>query len=57
MAGLGGVKATNIIEWRRKKGPFKNREQLNLVKGIGPKTFEQCSGFIRIHPQTCNAKM
>lgn len=57
IAGLSAAKAGNIIEYRRANGPFKNREQLTLVKGIGPKSFEQCSGFIRIHPQTCNVKV
>ena len=49
ISGLGVVKATSIIEWRRQYGPFKNREQLTLVNRIGQKTYEQCSGFIRIH--------
>lgn len=52
VAGLTRSRSTNIIEWRNKNGPFKNREQLLNVKGIGGKTFEQCAGFIRILPET-----
>ncbi|KAG7214053.1 hypothetical protein KM043_001419 [Ampulex compressa] len=52
VAGLNASRASKIIEWRIQKGPFKNREQLLDVKGIGGKTFEQCAGFIRILPET-----
>ncbi|OAD53888.1 S1 RNA-binding domain-containing protein 1 [Eufriesea mexicana] len=52
VAGLNTSKANNIIEWRSKFGPFKNRHQLMDVKGIGSKIFEQCAGFIRILPET-----
>ncbi|XDV50157.1 hypothetical protein PO909_019261 [Leuciscus waleckii] len=40
------------MEWKEKNGPFLNREQLKLVKGLGPKSFQQCAGFIRINPET-----
>lgn len=52
IAGLSATKVQNLIEWRSTRGPFINRNQLKLVKGIGNKTFEQCAGFIRIMPQT-----
>ncbi|XP_049963184.1 S1 RNA-binding domain-containing protein 1 [Schistocerca serialis cubense] len=52
IAGLSATKVQNLIEWRSTRGPFINRNQLKLVKGIGSKTFEQCAGFIRIMPQT-----
>lgn len=52
VAGLTPSRSTNIIEWRAKNGPFRNREQLLNVKSIGSKTFEQCAGFIRILPET-----
>ncbi|XP_078085806.1 S1 RNA-binding domain-containing protein 1 [Mustelus asterias] len=51
VAGLNSSRAKNIIEWREKNGPFINREQLKAVKGLGPKTFQQCAGFIRINPE------
>ncbi|XP_051163187.1 S1 RNA-binding domain-containing protein 1 isoform X2 [Leptopilina boulardi] len=52
IAGLNALKATNIIDWRKKNGSFTNRVQLLNVKGIGNKTYEQCAGFIRIVPET-----
>uniref|UniRef100_A0A674PD59 S1 RNA binding domain 1 n=1 Tax=Takifugu rubripes TaxID=31033 RepID=A0A674PD59_TAKRU len=57
VAGLNVGRARSIAEWREQNGPFINREQLKLVKGMGPKTYQQCAGFIRINPQTrcsCN---
>uniref|UniRef100_A0A8C3AZM2 S1 RNA binding domain 1 n=1 Tax=Cyclopterus lumpus TaxID=8103 RepID=A0A8C3AZM2_CYCLU len=50
VAGLNAGRARSIAEWREQNGPFINREQLKLVKGMGPKTFQQCAGFIRINP-------
>ncbi|XP_076990253.1 S1 RNA-binding domain-containing protein 1 isoform X2 [Tamandua tetradactyla] len=49
IAGLNANRAKNIIEWREKNGPFVSREQLKKVKGLGPKSFQQCAGFIRIN--------
>ncbi|XP_015997700.2 S1 RNA-binding domain-containing protein 1 isoform X1 [Rousettus aegyptiacus] len=49
IAGLNANRAKNVIEWREKNGPFINREQLKKVKGLGPKSFQQCAGFIRIN--------
>ncbi|XP_065059999.1 S1 RNA-binding domain-containing protein 1-like [Rhopilema esculentum] len=48
IAGLGSKKADAVIEWRNKNGPFINRKQLLLVKGLGQKCFEQCAGFVRV---------
>jgi len=45
-------RAKSIVEFRRKNGDFKAREDLKLVKGIGGKVFEQCSGFLRISKST-----
>ncbi|XP_043111676.1 S1 RNA-binding domain-containing protein 1 isoform X2 [Puntigrus tetrazona] len=52
IAGLNAGRARSIMEWKGKNGPFLNREQLKLVKGLGPKSFQQCAGFIRINPET-----
>uniref|UniRef100_A0A8C4DXU9 S1 RNA-binding domain-containing protein 1 n=1 Tax=Dicentrarchus labrax TaxID=13489 RepID=A0A8C4DXU9_DICLA len=43
VAGLNAGRAKNIAEWRELNGPFINREQLKLVKGMGPKTYQQCA--------------
>lgn len=56
VAGLTDSRAKAIIEAREKKGSFVNRDELKSVKGIGPKTFQQCAGFIKIIPATIIAK-
>ncbi|XP_060781594.1 S1 RNA-binding domain-containing protein 1 isoform X2 [Neoarius graeffei] len=55
IAGLNASRARSIVEWREKNGPFFNREQLKLVKGLGPKSFQQSAGFIRINPETARS--
>ncbi|KAM9848008.1 S1 RNA-binding domain-containing protein 1 [Aulostomus maculatus] len=55
VAGLNAGRARNIAEWREQNGPFINREQLKLVKGMGPKSYQQCAGFIRINPQSLHS--
>ena len=46
------MKAHKIVEWRNAHGPFLNRAQLKAIKGLGPKAFEQCAGFVRVLPGT-----
>ena len=48
VSGLGESKASNIVQHRHENGPFKKKNELKKVKGIGPKAFEQSAGFIRI---------
>ncbi len=48
VAGLGTKIAQNIIAFREENGPFKTKEQLLKVKGLGKKAYEQAVGFIRI---------
>ena len=48
VSGLNPALAKSIVEWRDANGKFTSREQLKKVKGLGPKTFEQCAGFLRI---------
>jgi uncharacterized protein len=40
--------AASIVRWRDAHGAFRNRQQLLDVTGLGPKTFEQAAGFLRI---------
>ncbi|GAB1598289.1 S1 RNA-binding domain-containing protein 1-like [Argonauta hians] len=49
VSGINSSQAKNIVEWREKQGNFCNREQLQLVKGVGDKTYNQCAGFVRIN--------
>lgn len=48
VSGLGPALAKNIVEYRRENGPFQSRAQLKRVPRLGPATFEQCAGFLRI---------
>ena len=48
ISGLNAKSAQNIVEYRQKNGPFKKREELVKVSGVGPKAFEQAAGFCRI---------
>ncbi|MDC8771245.1 Tex family protein [Roseateles albus] len=48
VSGLSANVASSIVRWRDANGAFKNRKQLLDVAGLGPKTFEQSAGFLRI---------
>lgn len=48
VAGLSAAIAENIVAQRNVKGAFKSRKELLEVSRLGPKTFEQCAGFLRI---------
>ena len=48
VSGLSATVAGSIVRWRDAHGAFKNRQQLLDVTGLGPKTFEQAAGFLRI---------
>ncbi len=48
VSGLSQAVATSIVRWRDANGAFAARTQLLDVAGLGPKTFEQAAGFLRI---------
>ena len=48
VSGLSPAVAAGIVRWRDANGAFRNRQQLRDVTGLGPKTFEQAAGFLRI---------
>nr|WP_092469950.1 Tex family protein [Desulfotruncus arcticus] len=48
VAGINAVVAENIVKYRELEGKFINRRQLAKVPRLGPKTMEQCAGFLRI---------
>lgn len=48
VSGISKSVAKNIVQYKEENGPFKNRNELNKVKGLGPKAFTQCAGFLRI---------
>ncbi len=59
VSGIGATLARRIIAYRDEKGAFTSRRQLCQVPGLGPKTFEQAAGFLRIrggeHPLDASA--
>ncbi len=48
VSGLSAAVAASIVRWRDAHGAFRNRQQLLDVAGLGPKTYEQAAGFLRI---------
>ena len=48
VAGVTKATAKNIVARREEEGAFTSRAQLKKVKGLGPKAFEQCAGFLRL---------
>ncbi|MDB5858138.1 MAG: putative transcriptional accessory protein [Ramlibacter sp.] len=48
VSGLSATVAKAVVQWREANGAFKSRQQLLQVGGLGPKTFEQSAGFLRI---------
>jgi protein Tex len=59
VAGVGPTLARRIAEHRDSTGPFRSRRELLKVAGLGPKTFEQAAGFLRVrgavHPLDSSA--
>ncbi|MFC1889849.1 Tex family protein [Thermodesulfobacteriota bacterium] len=48
VAGIGPGLASAIVARREESGAFSRRKQLLEVAGLGPRTFEQAAGFLRI---------
>ncbi len=48
VAGISRRVADAIVKHREAHGPFRNREQLKKVKGLGDKTYQQAIGFLKI---------
>ena len=48
VSGLNKTVSKNIIAYREKNHKFKSRDELKDVAKMGPKTYEQCVGFLRI---------
>ena len=69
ISGITPAVAKNIVAYRQQNSRFTNRNQLFDVSKLGPKTFEQCAGFLRIpggdnildntavHPESYSAVM
>ncbi|MDR2522873.1 MAG: helix-hairpin-helix domain-containing protein [Synergistaceae bacterium] len=50
LRGIGPVLAENIMEYRRKNGPFRSVEELIQVRGIGKKKLEVLRGCVTVDP-------
>ncbi len=48
VAGINSSQSEKICNHREKQGAYISRSQLLEVKGIGPSTFEQAAGFLRL---------
>lgn len=48
VAGVSKAVSKNIITYREQNGRFQQRKELLKVKGLGPKAYEQCAGFLRV---------
>jgi len=48
VSGLGPTLGSNIVEYRTDNGEITSIEELKDVPRIGPKTFQQSAGFLRV---------
>ena len=48
VSGINSSLAKKIVAYRDANGKIKSRAELRKVSGLGPKTFEQCAGFLKI---------
>jgi protein Tex len=48
VSGITERTAMSIVTYRNEHGSFRSRTEVLEVPGIGPKTFEQAAGFLRI---------
>jgi uncharacterized protein len=59
VSGIGETVARRIARHRDEAGAFRSRADLLKVPGLGPKTFEQAAGFLRVrggaHPLDASA--
>mmetsp|Transcript_25173 Transcript_25173/g.49317 ORF Transcript_25173/g.49317 Transcript_25173/m.49317 type:complete len:979 (-) Transcript_25173:91-3027(-) len=49
VAGLSASLAQAVVDHRENNGPFRNRDGLLRVKGLGPRAFQQAAGFVRVY--------
>lgn len=48
VSGLSSTLAKNIVDYRALNGPFASRDEIRKVALMGPKSYEQSAGFMRI---------
>ncbi len=48
LPGIGETLARRIVAYREQHGPFRSVDQLQSVKGIGPKTLRRIGPYLRV---------
>jgi transcriptional accessory protein Tex/SPT6 len=48
VSGMNQLVAREVVEHRKQNGPFRSREQLMHVAGVGPARYVQAAGFLKI---------
>ncbi|HEY2156086.1 MAG TPA: Tex-like N-terminal domain-containing protein, partial [Isosphaeraceae bacterium] len=48
VSGLNQLTARRVVDRRQEKGPFTDRSQLAEIEGVGPVTYTQAAGFLKI---------
>jgi uncharacterized protein len=48
VSGINSSLARKIVKYREEKGKISSRDELCSVPGMGPKSYEQCAGFLKI---------
>ncbi|HMF15641.1 MAG TPA: helix-hairpin-helix domain-containing protein, partial [Gemmataceae bacterium] len=49
VSGLNQMVARELVDYRKQHGPFKSRDQLQHISGVGPARYVQAAGFLKIH--------
>ncbi|NBO91051.1 MAG: S1 RNA-binding domain-containing protein [Planctomycetia bacterium] len=49
VSGLGPKLAEEVVNYRKANGPYRSRQQLNQVPGIGEGRFVQMAGFLKVY--------
>ncbi len=53
VSGMNQRTAREVYEHRQQHGPFRSREQLKAVAGVGESTYEQAAGFLMVFDGDC----
>jgi uncharacterized protein len=48
VSGINSSLAKKMVKYRDEKGKIAGRSEILNIPGMGPKTFEQCAGFLKI---------
>jgi uncharacterized protein len=48
VSGMNQLVAREVVEYRKQHGPFRSREQLMQVPGVGPARYFQAAGFLKV---------